>query len=141
MTISAEGLAFVIAPGAKCKMPASVNYRLLASPSVGRDSAGNAVLHLVWSEHPKGFGVPHELDFVPLGSGMVKQQLPRPEQFLYLDIRPLCGFQKMQIPSTKLSFNWSAKRANHRSRERLASVILTSEEPRMPLELILDERR
>lgn len=76
MTISAEGLAFVIAPGTKCKMPASVNYRLLANPSIGRDAFGNAVLHLVWSEHPQGFGTQHELDFVPLGSGMVKQQLP-----------------------------------------------------------------
>ena len=76
MTITGGGLAFVVAPGVKCKIPALLNYPLIESSSVARDSAGNAVLHLVWSEHPQGFGVPRELDFVPLGSGYAKAQPP-----------------------------------------------------------------
>ncbi len=77
MTISGSELKFSYAPGVKCKIPESLNYDLLARPTVIRDASNTIVLHFVWPVHPQGFGSIHELDFVPLGSGMVRQQLPQ----------------------------------------------------------------
>jgi len=77
MTISRSGLKFSYAPGVKCNIPESLNYDLLARPTIIRDASNTIVLHLVWPVHPQGFGSIHELDFVPLGSGMVRQQLPQ----------------------------------------------------------------
>jgi hypothetical protein len=76
MTISGSELSFTYASDVKCKIPGSLDYHLLARPSVIRDPSGTSVLHLVWPVHPQGFGNSHELDFVPLGSGMVNLQLP-----------------------------------------------------------------
>ncbi len=92
MTISGSELSFTYAPDVKCKIPGSLDYHLLASPSVIRDPSGTSVLHLVWPVHPQGFGNSHELDFVPLGSGMVKLQ-PPPGTI------PVFGYQTaLQIP-------------------------------------------
>jgi tetratricopeptide (TPR) repeat protein len=77
MTISGSQLNFANASGVKCKIPESLNYQILAKPSVIRDDSGTLVLHLVWPVHPEGFGNSHEWDLVPLGSGMVRQQLPQ----------------------------------------------------------------
>ncbi len=92
MTISASELNFTYDPGVKCKIPESLNYHILARPSVIRDASGTLVLHLVWPVHPEGFGNSHELDLVPLGSGMAKLQ-PPPGTI------PIFGYQTaLQIP-------------------------------------------
>lgn len=77
ITISSSGLGFHCISNTKCKMPKSLTYDLVDQSSVTNDPTNSfTMLHFGWSEHPHAFVI-HDLDFVPLGSGMVSAQ-PQP---------------------------------------------------------------
>lgn len=74
VTISSSGLGFHCLTDAKCKIPKSLTYDLIGQIGVMNEPTNSfETLHVGWFEHPHAFII-HDLDFVPLGSGMVDAQ-------------------------------------------------------------------